>query len=333
MKKPEPTPSPADLSVVIPQGGNSAALADTLAALAEQRGLRLEVLVADDAPGTSRGEVTENFRRQGLNVSVYSLPGEPSPLASRLRGMELATAPWLTFMADDIVLTGPEACAEALRTPGDADILHVLTLAKNRWGLSTLDEALAPLAEKPLTGAEIFPAWLDAGCKAPVLWNKFYSQRLYRAATKIPHTLHMAASGDLYLSAWFFLLAQGYAAVGVPVYEHRPPKKVPPETCAARALDCLRMYLELPSLLTARGLPEEQAERFRQFLRQLVAANGATMCEYLLGGADGGAVVKERLEQVLHFGTEEEVFLALAVANGSNAEKLMDVSHILRFSW
>lgn len=327
-------PPTRDLSVVIPRCEAPARLADALAALSEQRHVRLEVIFIHEAPDTACAEVTQKFRQRGLDVTSCAVPGGSAPLGRRLKGMETATAPWLAFMEPDLALTGPDAFAEALGERGEnADILHFPALSKNRWHLASVDEALAPLAEGPLAGREIFSAWLDSGAKAPVLWNKFYSRRLFEAVAKIPHTLRLAASADLYLSAWFFLLAKSYQPIGVPVYADHAQGGDAPERAAARALDCLRMYLELPALFAARGLPPEQGERLRRFLRALVTDTGVRLCDYLMGGPDGAAVVNERLEQVLHFGSEEEIFLALAVANGSNAKTLLDVSNLLKFSW
>lgn len=326
--------SGADLSVVIPHYNSPDSLANALASLAEQRDVRLEVLVIDDASDVSCAEVTQKFRRQGLDVTLHVMPQKTGTLGCRLKGMELATAPRLGFMDADDLLAGPDAYAEALAArSGEPDILHFITLSKNRWGLYSFDEYMAPIAEKPLTGEEVFSTWLDSGCKAHTVWNKFYSRRLYQAVAAAGHTIKIDRIEDFYLNAWFFLLARSYQPVPVPVYKYHPPRRGSLQKSAARALDCLRMYLELPAIFTAHGLPVEQAEKLREFLRLLVTLNGAKMCEYLMDGAEGGEPSRERLEQVLHFGTEEEVFLALAVANGSNANTLRDVAQILRFSW
>lgn len=325
---------PVDISVVIPHYNSPESLANALASLAEQRNVRMEVLVVDDASEVPCMEVTQDFQRQGLNVALHVMPQKTGTLGCRLHGMELATAPWLAFMDADDLLTGPDAYAEALGArSGEPDILHFLTLSENRWGFYSFDEYMAPFAEKPLSGQEIFSTWLDSGCKAHTVWNKFYSRRLYQAVRTVPHDIKINRIEDFYLNAWFFLLAESYQPVLVPVYKYHPPKHGSLQKSAARAVDCLRMYLELPGTFAARGLPAAQCERLRQFLRLLVTLNGAKMCEYLMDGADDDGPSKERLEQVLHFGSEEEIFLALAVANGSNALKLRDVTHILSNSW
>lgn len=323
-----------DLSVVIPHYNTPETLVNALASLAEQRDVRLEVIVVDDASDVSCAEVAHKFRQLGLDVTLHVMPQKTGTLGCRLKGMELATAPWLAFMDADDFLAGPDAYAEVLRArSGDPDILHFITLTKNRWDLYSFDEYMAPIAERPLVGKEIFSTWLDSGCKAHTVWNKFYSRRLYQAVTAAQHTIKINRIEDFYLNAWCFLLARRYQPVGVPVYKYHPPKHGSLQKSAARALDCLRMYLELPAMFAARGLPPDQCNRLRQFLRTLVTINGAKMCEYLMDGAEGAAPSQERLEQVLHFGSEEEVFLALAVANGSNANKLRDISQILSFSW
>lgn len=326
-------PPPA-LSVVIPHYNAPEQLSCALASLAEQRDVRLEVLVVDDASEASCEEVTREFRKTGLNVCLHVMPQKTGTLGCRLRGMELATAPCLAFMDADDVLTGPDAYAEALNArEGDPDILHFLTLSKNAWGFYSFDEYMAPFAEKPLRGHEIFSAWLDSGCKAHTVWNKLYSRRLCEAVTKVRHVIKINRIEDFYLNAWFLLLAHTYEPAGVPVYRYHPPKHGSLEKSGARALDCLRMYLELPRIFAARGLPAQQCEKLREFLRLLITLNGAKACEYLMEGSHGGEPPADKLAQLLRFGSEEELFLALAVANGSNANKLRDISQILRFSW
>lgn len=334
MKTPAHPPTGPDLSVVVAACDGPVALAEALAALAEQRHVRLEVLVPGRAPDPSAAEVVEKFRQRGLDVVPYAAPTRSGDLGSRLRGMGLASAPWLGFLEAGHSLTGPDAYAEALDAAGgETDILHCLTLSQNSWGIASCMEGLTPFAEKPLEGQQIFTAWLDSDCMAPAVWDKFYSRRLCEAVARAPHGLDIRGSADLYLSAWFFLLAKSYAPAGVPVFTLPAPMADAPETSAARALDCLRMFLELPAVFAARGLPEAQVQRFRHFLRGRVAVNGTALCDYLMGGAESGEPSQERMEQALHFGSEEELFLALAVANGSNANALRDISHILWFSW
>lgn len=74
MKTPSHLPKEPDLSVVVPPCDSPATLAETLDALAEQRHVRLEVLVAQWAPDPSCTEVVEKFRQRGLNVVPYATP-------------------------------------------------------------------------------------------------------------------------------------------------------------------------------------------------------------------------------------------------------------------
>lgn len=323
----------ADLSVVITPCKARASLARALASLAEQRSVRLEVLVIDDAQNPSCEEVTRQFRQEGLNVHCCQLPTGTGLLGCQLRGLELATSPCLAFMDADTILTGPDAFAEALAARvGDPDILHFLTLSQTRWGACTLDKDLAPIADKPLQGREIFSRWLESGCKAPAVWTKIYSRRLSMAVAQARHVIKISSSAEYYLSAWFFLLAQSYQPAAVTVYQSHAQKDDSLEKAGERAVDCLRLYLELPGIFADQGLPESQCESLRQYLRLLVTINGTKACEYIMDGRDD-APDAGSLKKLLRCGSEEDIFLALAVANGSNALKLRDITQILYYSW
>lgn len=329
-----PTDAAADLSVVIPSCKDPEALAGALASLAEQRDVRLEVIVVDDAAQDSLGDVVRRHRQTGLNAGLHPAPPAAGPVGCCLRGIELASAPCVAFMEAGARPAGPGASAEALRArAGDPDILHVLTLSQDRWGLSAVDESLAPFAETALAGPEIFSAWLASGCKGAPLWTKIYSRRLCQAALKAREAIGRTRVEDFPLSAWLFLLARTWQPAGLAVYRYAAPAPGPLESSAARALDWLGLFLELPAALGAHGLPEGQCERLRQVLRGRVNLSGARMCEQLMEGSDDGAPRQELLKRLLSVGPEEELFLALAVANGGNALKLRDVAHILSNAW
>lgn len=323
--------SPADeLCVVIPHYNTPHTLSRTLASLAEQRNCALSVLVVDDASESSCEEVIQKYRQMGLKLYLHKMPQKSGTLKCRLKGMELANTPYLAFMDADDLLNGPDVYSEALKASAQKpDIIHFNTLTKNSWGIYAFDDYMAPISHSKLVKPDIFPTWLKTNCKAHTVWNKLYSRALYKAVATINHQIKINRIEDFYLCAWFFLLANSYHPVAVPVYKYNPPEQGSLEKYAARTLDCFRMYLELPEIFAARGLSEEDCLDLRRFLRLLVTINGAKMCERLCADREFGALDEKMLEKVLKYGSKDELFLALAVANGSNASKIRDVNQIL----
>lgn len=325
---------PAGLCVVIPHYNSPQCLSKALDSLASQQNVNMQVLVIDDASELSCEDIVQEHQRQGLKITLHEMPQKTGTLGCRLEGMKYAEAAYLAFMDADDLLNGPDAYAEALHSAKDnPDIIHFNTLSETKWGFYSFDDYMAPISDHRLKKPEIFSRWLESGCKAHTVWNKFYSKRLYKSVINAKHEIKINRIEDFYLNAWFFLLARSYQPVGRPVYKYHPPKEGSLAKSAARALDCLRMYLEMPSIFAEYSLSEEQCKKLRDFLRVLVTVNGAKMCEYLVSSSGGGEPDEAKLKEILQFGTEDELLLALAVANGSNANKLRDISHILRYSW
>ncbi|MBD5558649.1 MAG: glycosyltransferase family 2 protein [Desulfovibrio sp.] len=324
-----------DLSVIIPYFNQPEQLAHALGDLLQQEGVRLEVFVVDDASERSCRTVVDEFREKGLPVSLIRQPQRSYTLAARLRGLREARGRWLAFMDADDGLCSPTAYAQAVQAAAAAktDILHFVTLANDGGGRLCNWKNALPFHDAPLYGAAIFRTWLATDCQAHSVWNKLYSQSLYLRLLNLEHTLPIFRIEDFYLTAYFLFLAESYCPCAIPVYHYTPPAGTHLEKAAARAVDAMRMYLNLPKRFEAMGLPHEEAEKLKRFLRLLTTVNGGTMCR-LLPSLKGGrqeydACVPDALRRIRQYGNARDFFLVLAIANASNARKLQDISHSL----
>ena len=97
----------AALAVVIPTLDEAANLPELLADLAAQRGLHLEVIVAD---GGSQDDTAALARRAGATV-ITSARGRAKQMNA---GASASRAPWLLFLHADSRLLAPDQLAQAL---------------------------------------------------------------------------------------------------------------------------------------------------------------------------------------------------------------------------
>lgn len=319
------------LSVVIPYFNQPEQLAHALDDLLNQEGVRLEVFVVDDASERPCHDCVTEYREKGLPVTLIRQPQRAYTLAARLRGMREARGRWLAFMDADDGLCCPTAYARAVQAADAAqtDILHFVTLAeKDGDGLYTWTNA-KPFHAAPLHGDAIFRTWLAADCHAHSVWNKLYSRSLYQRVLNLEHTLPIFRIEDFYLTAHFLLLAKSYTPCDIPVYRYIPPSGTHLEKTAARAVDAMRMYLNLPKRFEALGLPREESEKLRRYLRKLTTINGGRMC-HLLPSLEGGNPAYDNtdhdaIQRIRRYGSARDFFLVLAIANASNAKKLQDI--------
>lgn len=321
------------LSVVIPYFNQPEQLAHVLEDLLGQKSVRLEVFVVDDASGISCRECVAGFREKGLLVTLIRQPQRGYTLAARLRGMRQARGRWLAFMDADDGLYSCTAYARAVQAADAAqtDILHFVTLADDGGGRLCAWQNATPFHTAPLYGEAIFRAWLAADCHAHSVWNKLYSRALYQRLLSLEHNLPIFRIEDFYLTAHFLLLAQSYTPCDIPAYRYNPPSGMHFEKVAARAIDAMRMYLELPKRFAELGLPHTDCETLKIYLRKLTTFNGGRMCRLLPcrtgGRAEYDDIDPDALRRIRCYGNARDFFLALAIANASNARKLQDIFH------
>ena len=322
-----------DLSVIIPYFNQPEQLAHALGDLLEQKGVRLEVFVVDDASERSCQACVAEFQERGLPVALIRQPRRSYTLAARLRGMREARGRWLAFMDADDGLCSRTAYAEAVQAAEAAktDILHFVTLAADGGGRPCAWNNATPFHTTPLHGDAIFRTWLAADCRAHSVWNKLYSRTLYQRLLGLDHTLPIFRIEDFYLTAHFLLLAESYTPCDIPVYRYSPPSGTHLEKAAARAVDAMRMYLNLPKRFEALGLPHQEGEILKLYLRKLTTINGGRMC-HLLPPVRGGNPAyddsdPDAIERIRRYGSAKDFILVLAIANASNARKLQDIFH------
>lgn len=323
------------LSVVIPYFNQPEQLARVLEDLLMQEGVRLEVFVVDDASEISCRECVAGFWERGLPVTLLRQPERRYTLAARLRGMSEAHGRWLAFMDSDDGLCSPTAYAQAVKAADAAqtDILHFTTLADDGGGRLCAWNNAMPFHAAPLRGEEIFRTWLAADCRAHSVWNKLYSRALYQRLLSLEHNLPIFRIEDFYLTAHFLLLAQRYTPCDIPVYRYNPPSGMHFEKVAARAIDAMRMYLDLPKRFESLGLSHDESEKLKVYLRKLTTFNGGRMCRFLLSlkgeNPDYDDIDPDAIQCILRYGSARDFFLVLAIANASNARKLRDISQNL----
>lgn len=327
----QPPDAQPDLTVVIPYFNQPEQLAHVLDDLLGQEDLRLEAFVVDDASERPCDEVVARFRARGLPVALLRQPQRSYTLAARLRGMREARGRWLAFMDSDDGLCSSTAYARAVRAADAAhtDILHFGTRADNGEGhLCTWRNAM-PFHSAPLRGEAIFRTWLAGDCRAHSVWNKLYSRPLYQRLIGLEHTLPIFRIEDFYLTAHFLFLAQSYTPCDLPVYRYNPPSGTHLEKCAARAVDAMRMYLNLPDRFEALGLPHDDSVKLKLYLRKLTTLNGGRMCRFLPsqtgGSAEGGESDSNAPRAIRRYGSARDFFFVLAITNASNARKIQGI--------
>ncbi len=101
MNSPEREPHRCDVSVVIPTRNRRRLLALALASALEQRGVRLEVIVIDEASTDGTSEMVAAVADPRVRLVRHDVPLGKS--AARNRGITDAAGQWIAFLDDDDV--------------------------------------------------------------------------------------------------------------------------------------------------------------------------------------------------------------------------------------
>ena len=95
------TPGTPDVSIVIPAFDEPEFLAEAVASVGDQRGVTFELIVVDDGSSRPLGPALTDLRPRIGRRLVYERQEHAGGAAARNRGVQLARAPWVSFLHHD----------------------------------------------------------------------------------------------------------------------------------------------------------------------------------------------------------------------------------------
>ncbi|HYU46724.1 MAG TPA: glycosyltransferase [Terriglobales bacterium] len=144
-------PTPPEVTIVVPARDEEANLADCLASLVAQTGVRLEILVVDDHSTDRTGEIARSFAGVRVISPGPLTPGWTGKNNAVVAGAKEARGVWLLFTdADTVHLPGSLARALAEAKEHAAELLSYSPeqIAVTFWELATLPVVFAELARQ-----------------------------------------------------------------------------------------------------------------------------------------------------------------------------------------
>ncbi len=314
-----------DISVVIPYYNQPEQLKNALESLHSQENIRLEVFVVDDCSEKTCDTIIQLYKEKGLQCTLIKHETRQFTLQARLRGMNEASGKYLCFMDSDDTLTSPHAYAQIYEEIEEkqVDVLCYITRHIDEFGHISTWQKSKPFSNKKLEGENIFNTWLDTFCKAHVVWNKIYSQKLYKKVRECVHNTHIFRIEDFYLTAYFMFFATTYASSNTAVYLYNPPKHSGHfEKRAARAIDLKRIYFNMPKYFQKHGL---QGKRLNQLYKILSSMTALEVGRMLIQVEEKmqlpQPISQEYLNKMLKYANIDEWNLAFLIASSSNTKK------------
>ncbi len=315
-----------DISVVIPYYNQPEQLKNALESLYLQENIKLEVFVVDDCSEKSCEHVIQMYKEKGLQCILIKQETRQYTLKARLRGMKAASGKYLCFMDSDDTLVSPQAYSQIYKEIDEkqADVLHYITRYIDNYGHDSTWQNSIPFSNKDLLGEDIFNTWLDNFCKAHTVWNKIYSKKLYKKVLECEHNTEVMRIEDFYLSSFFLFFATSYAVSNTAVYYYVPPKikNWHFEKYAARAIDLMHIYLNLPKYFEKYGLQGERLKQFYSIIRTFTAYNIGHMTLQIKDEKKlPQAIPQEYLDKMLKFANLDEWNTTFLIASSSNTRK------------
>lgn len=315
-----------DISVVIPYYNQPEQLKNALESLYIQENIKLEVFVVDDCSEKTCDNIIQIYKEKGLQCTLIKQEARQYTLKARLKGMKKISGKYLCFMDSDDTLINPQAYAQIYKEIEEkqVDILHYITRYYDEFGhLSTWQNA-NPFSDKALYGEDIFNVWLESFCKTHSVWNKIYSKKLYEKVLECEHNTHVFRIEDYYLTSFFLFLATSYAPSNTEVYLYNPPKSTNWhfEKHAARAIDLMRIYLNVPKYFQKYGLEGEKLEQFYTIIRTMTAYEVGSMTLRIEENKNlPQPIPQEYVDKMLKYANIDEWNITFLIASSSNTRK------------
>ncbi|MDL2207199.1 glycosyltransferase family 2 protein [Desulfovibrio sp. OttesenSCG-928-F20] len=318
------------ISLIITARNSEHVLPRMLDSVIAQHADSLEVLVVDDCSEHSPCDIIESYAAKGLDIHLIRSEKRLWTKNARIHGVLHSHGNIIAFAdADDVLLNeGSLEYHAKLMHQKNVDIFAFKCTALNEFGETkkSIRSFLCP-PDSILVGNDIFTQYVMRRLKHPLLWQKFYSRRLWEKILPMARASAIRRhSEDVFLSILLFFHAESYTSshdVGYGYYE-----QVKTERFAGRAASLYLIGVELLPYLRQHGCPEIDIERFIYAIKYRLHIYAGKYVRSL-EEKDGFDLSIATLERDLD-GDSKDCFLkAMLLGNRINANKLVECVKII----
>ena len=321
-----------DISLIVPNRNHAHKLPRLLDSVLAQQGVRIEVVIVDDASDAPYGELLEGYRSQGLRINFVQGEKRLYTKNARLAGIRAAQAPIVAFADADDALVGAQTLARHWRrmVVEDAQVLHFRSyIAAPDGTLARYFHVADPFAEH-LEGTDIFTHFLINDIHGTsAVWNKLFRKDVFLQF--MDHAMQSTVLRyveDLYLNSLYLMHAQSYIGSHEVGYAYSYVEKDRVDA-TERAVYTYAMRHELLPYMERLGIGEDTRAQYAACLDHYLSLCVGRLA-MAIGREDGNDISDATLQSLLEHTDKDTLLKVLLLGSRLNAEKIVSATRLLR---
>lgn len=321
-----------DLSLIVPNRNHARKLPRLLDSVLAQQGVRVEVVIVDDASDAPYGELLDGYRAQGLRVNLVQSAQRLYTKNARLAGIRAAQASIVAFADADDALVGTQSLAQHWRrmVVENAQVLHFRSyIAAPDGTLARYFHVADPFAEH-LEGTDIFTHFLINDIHGTsAVWNKLFRKDVFLQFME--HAMQSTVLRyveDLYLNSLYLMHAQSYIGSHEVGYAYSYVEKDRVDA-TERAVYTYAMRNELLPYMERLGIGEDTRAQYAAYLDHYLSLCVGRLA-MAIGREDGNDISDATLQSLLEHTDKDTLLKVLLLGSRLNAEKIVSATRLLR---
>ena len=321
-----------DLSLIVPNRNHARKLPRLLDSVLAQQGVRVEVVIVDDASDAPYGELLDGYRAQGLRVNLVQSEQRLYTKNARLAGIRAAQASIVAFADADDALVGTQSLAQHWRrmVVENAQVLHFRSyIAAPDGTLARYFHVADPFAEH-LEGTDIFTHFLINDIHGTsAVWNKLFRKDVFLQF--MDHAMQSTVLRyveDLYLNSLYLMHAQSYIGSHEVGYAYSYVEKDRVDA-TERAVYTYAMRNELLPYMERLGIGEDTRAQYAAYLDHYLSLCVGRLA-MAIGREDGNDISDATLQSLLEHTDKDTLLKVLLLGSRLNAEKIVSATRLLR---
>lgn len=321
-----------DLSLIVPNRNHARKLPRLLDSVLAQQGVRVEVVIVDDASDAPYGELLDGYRAQGLRVNLVQSEQRLYTKNARLAGIRAAQASIVAFADADDALVGTQTLALHWRrmVVENAQVLHFRSyIAAPDGTLARYFHVADPFADH-LEGPDIFTHFLINDIHGTsAVWNKLFRKDVFLQF--MDHAMQSTVLRyveDLYLNSLYLMHAQSYIGSHEVGYAYSYVEKDRVDA-TERAVYTYAMRHELLPYMERLGIGEDTRAQYAAYLDHYLSLCVGRLA-MAIGREDGNDISDATLKSLLEHTDKDTLLKVLLLGSRLNAEKIVSATRLLR---
>ena len=321
-----------DLSLIVPNRNHAHKLPRLLDSVLAQQGVRVEVVIVDDASDAPYDELLDGYRSQGLRISLVQSEKRLYTKNARLAGIRAAQASIVAFADADDALVGTQTLALHWRrmVVENAQVLHFRSfIAAPDGTLARYFYVADPFAER-LKDLDIFTHFLKNDIHGTsAVWNKLFRKDVFLQF--MDHAMQSSVLRyveDLYLNSLYLMHAQSYIGSHEVGYAYSYVEKDRIDA-TERAVYTYAMRKELLPYMEHLGICENTRAQYAAYLEHYLSLCVGRLA-MAIGRQDGNDISDATLVSLLEHTDKDTLLKVLLLGSRLNAEKIVSATRLLR---